>query len=58
MKILPKTLLCVPEDDSAIAPIGSELILAGYRQMASDAEREAEAGLWSEALIGDGIGTY
>jgi len=30
-------------------------LLEGYRQMAADQEREAEAMEWSEALIGDGI---
>lgn len=28
---------------------------AGYRDMAADAQREAEAGEWINALIGDGI---
>jgi hypothetical protein len=29
-------------------------LLAGYREMANDREREAEALEWVEALIGDG----
>jgi hypothetical protein len=33
----------------------SESLLAGYREMATDREREAEAEAWSEALIGDGL---
>jgi hypothetical protein len=33
----------------------SESLLAGYREMAADHEREAEAESWSEALIGDGF---
>lgn len=33
--------------------LGSERT-EGYRQMAADEEREQEADLWSEALIGDG----
>jgi len=33
----------------------SESLLAGYREMAADREREAEAEAWSEALIGDGL---
>ncbi len=30
-------------------------LLEGYRQMANDAEQEAEASEWMEALIGDAI---
>ena len=33
----------------------SDSLLAGYRDMAADYEREAEAEAWSEALIGDGL---
>jgi hypothetical protein len=33
----------------------ADTLLAGYREMAADEEREAEASAWSEALIGDGI---
>jgi hypothetical protein len=33
----------------------SDSLLAGYREMAADREREAEAEAWSEALIGDGL---
>ena len=33
----------------------SESLLAGYREMAADRDREAEAEAWSEALIGDGL---
>jgi hypothetical protein len=32
----------------------SDSLLAGYREMAADREREDEAEAWSEALIGDG----
>jgi len=31
-------------------------LLAGYREMANDREREAEAQEWSEGLIGDAAG--
>jgi hypothetical protein len=33
----------------------SESLLAGYREMAADRDREAEAEAWAEALIGDGL---
>jgi len=32
-----------------------DVLLDGYRQMAADKEREAEAMEWSDALIGDGF---
>jgi hypothetical protein len=32
-----------------------EELLQGYEAMAADAEREAEAAEWCEALIGDGF---
>jgi hypothetical protein len=35
----------------------SDVLLAGYREMAADEAREIEAGVWSEALIGDGFET-
>ncbi len=31
----------------------ADSLLAGYRQMAADVDREAEASEWSEAMIGD-----
>jgi hypothetical protein len=33
----------------------ADSLLAGYQAMAADEERETDAELWSEALIGDGI---
>jgi hypothetical protein len=33
----------------------SDSLLAGYREMAADDQREAEAEAWSEALLGDGL---
>jgi len=33
----------------------NDVLLAGYREMAADEEREAEASEWSEAMIGDGF---
>jgi hypothetical protein len=33
----------------------SDVLLAGYREMAADEARENEAAEWSEAMIGDGF---
>jgi hypothetical protein len=40
---------------SALKQKKTDDLLAGYREMAADEEREAEASEWSEAMIGDGI---
>ena len=34
--------------------VDDDALLAGYREMAADSEREREAEEWSEALIADG----
>ncbi len=40
---------------SALKEKKSDILLAGYREMAADEEREKEAAEWSEAMIGDGF---
>jgi hypothetical protein len=40
---------------SALRQEKSDVLLAGYREMAADEERENEAAEWSEAMIGDGF---
>lgn len=36
---------------------GEEDLLAAYRDMAEEEEREAEAHAWAEAMVGDALGT-
>lgn len=51
----------VPEEFSALVREGAdqlnhsqeECLLDGYREMAADRDREAQAREWSEGLIGD-----
>ena len=45
----------VVEAAAALETEKDKALLEGYRQMAADEEREAEATEWSEGLIGDGI---
>jgi hypothetical protein len=48
-----KVPIVVVQSVSALDPSEQEALLDGYRQMAADEEREAEAEEWCEALIGD-----
>ncbi len=59
---IPVWLIVPPEISDAVLKSVAALeadrdkaLLEGYRQMAADEEREAEAMEWSEGLIGDGI---
>ena len=45
----------VVEAATALETEKDKALLEGYRQMAADQEREAEAMEWGEGLIGDGI---
>lgn len=52
--VLPEELaLAVLQCAQTLAAGGEELLAAGYRAMANDRGREAEAEEWSEGLIGD-----
>lgn len=52
--ILPNEIADVlVESAKSLSKDEHKSLLAGYRAMAADAEREAEAMEWSEALIGD-----
>jgi predicted CopG family antitoxin len=42
-------------EDLARPHVVNDDLLAGYRAMAADTEREREALEWSDALIGDGV---
>lgn len=56
--IVPKEIEdAVLKAASVMARQEKDVLLDGYRQMASDSEREAEAMEWSESLIGDGLET-
>jgi len=43
----------VLEEAESLAKKSSRSLVAGYREMAADQEREAEAQEWSEGLVGD-----
>jgi len=54
--IVPKEIVdTVVSAAKALKEQENDVLLAGYREMAADEEREAEASEWSEAMIGDGF---
>lgn len=51
----PEIVDTVVSAASALKQQETDVLLAGYREMAADQERESEAESWSEAMIGDGF---
>jgi hypothetical protein len=51
----PEIVDTVVRAAAALKEEKNDVLLAGYRDMAADVERENEAAEWSEAMIGDGI---
>jgi hypothetical protein len=51
----PEIVETVVSAASALKRQKTDVLLAGYREMAADEEREKEADEWSEAMIGDGF---